>query len=99
MKVFILVLMLITAMIALGDGQTLESRAYWQAYNTILEKQVSHLPKGILVKIELRDRTILYGKYDGYTRYSETIWINTGHWLDDGYSIREVLDIRPIKKI
>jgi hypothetical protein len=99
MKTFTLVLMLLSTLFAVGYGQpSTESKAFWRSYEAVLEKQVRHLPKGLPVKVELRDRTVIFGRYDGYTAYDQTIWIDAGHWLDDGYSLREVLDIRGFAK-
>jgi hypothetical protein len=92
-------LVILLALTSIASAQSMESKAFWRSYDTILEKQVLRLPKGIPVEVELRDRTVIYGTYDGFTKYSETIWVDTGRLFDEGFNIGKVLDIRMAEKV
>jgi hypothetical protein len=92
-------ILILLCLVSVSYAASPESQAFWKDYEVVLEHQVQKYPKGLPVKLELRDGTVIYGTFKQYVSYNESIWINTGNILDEGFEISEVLDIKPGEQI
>ena len=65
------------------------------------EQKVERLHKGEIIKLTLKNGTVLKGTFEGYVPYDESLFIlplgKFGLFADDAYDLRQIKDITILK--
>lgn len=76
------------------------SREYNLDYQAYLQKKILKLPKKATVELELKNRRVIRGTFQGFVKYDESFWIRPlgkrGLFADEAYDISEILDVKLI---
>jgi hypothetical protein len=82
------------------DYRTL-SHQYNLIFEEFLRIKIAKIPKNSPVRLDLKDGRILFGRFKGFHKYDDSIWIRPvdarwGFLSDDAYDVRELLDINVV---
>lgn len=98
----VLVAVLLSPSLVLGDARQDAARAFDVAFAESLARKIKAFPKGTYVKVLYKDGTEKYMKLGGYKGYDDTVWLvplKQRPWpfapfFDEAVSIYALWDVR-----
>jgi hypothetical protein len=99
------ILLLILGISLLSPVYTAESykqlsHEYDLVFQDFLRKKIVKLPKNVVVKVFLKNRKNVVGKFEGFSKYDDSFWIlpdgKHGLFADQAYDISEIQDVKII---